>query len=68
MKLPVGTLAIGSWPREKISAKVPLSAIKTGAARLPPSDYAFGASHCAIDGGIGFAAAPSPAKITCAAL
>jgi hypothetical protein len=35
---------------------------------LPPSDYAFGASHCAIDGGIGFAAAPSPAKITCAAL
>jgi hypothetical protein len=28
MKLPVGTLAIGSWPRSKTSAKVPLSAMK----------------------------------------
>ncbi len=32
MKLPVGTLAIGSWPRKKTSAKVPLSAMKTSAA------------------------------------
>src|SRR6266849_1346925 len=32
MKLPVGTLAIGSWPRKKTSAKVPLSARKTTAA------------------------------------
>src|SRR6266478_4535664 len=32
MKLPVGTLAIGSWPRRKTSAKVPLSAMKTSAA------------------------------------
>src|SRR5260370_7064024 len=32
MKLTVGTLAIGSWPRKKTSAKVPLSAMKTSAA------------------------------------
>src|SRR6266478_3739870 len=32
MKLPVGTLAIGSWPRKKTSAKAPLSAMKTSAA------------------------------------
>src|SRR5260370_29499310 len=32
MKLPLGTLAIGSWPRKKTSAKVPLSAMKTSAA------------------------------------
>jgi len=32
MKLPVRTLAIGSWPRKKTSAKMPLSATKTSAA------------------------------------
>src|SRR5260370_41656549 len=32
MKLPVGTLAIGSWPRKRTSAKVPLSAMNTSAA------------------------------------
>src|SRR5437899_4202021 len=32
MKLPVGALAIGSWPRRKTVAKVPLSTMKTSAA------------------------------------
>src|SRR6476619_4461747 len=32
MKPPVGTLAIGSWPRRKTSAKVALSVIKMSAA------------------------------------